>query len=1196
MRNRALWAWVLFCCALLLSACGGGSGRRGVDIVVTGSGPTSQVAGGDTVVFTMTVRNAGPGDASDVKVNDIVGNQLALTSITCTAAGGASCPETMGTTMTVPSMPAGSSLSFDVTVQASSTAHGTIGNSMSAQVAEDLDLSNNQATASATAYTASATLAVSASGPTGSVAAGGTAAFLMTVTNNGPDAATNVTIQNETGNGLTLSGAGITCVAAGGATCPSTGPLMSVPTLPAGGSLAFTVNTNVTASSPTATLTDKMTASADNSTSRSNAATATVTVVNPTSGVFATGTGPTGTVAGGGTAVFTMQVGNSGPDPATNVSILDNVGSGLSFVGLTCTASGGATCPTTLQPSMSVASMPANSALTFTVTTTVGQNINGTVINTLSVTADNDSNRSDNSATAVATVSTPRSTLTSSGSPPAGQVAGGATASFVMTVGNTGPNDATAVRIVNTVGSNLTFTGASCAASGGATCPASVGVVTNVDTLPVGGLLTLTINATVAPGTNGAITDTLQATASNDGTSGGTSVVAVGQAFTATSNLGVSGSGPSNVPGGTATSFLMTVTNSGPDAASAVHLVNTVGGNLTLTGVSCSASGGATCPPTLGAVMDASNLPAGGALTFTVNANVAAGTQGTITNTMTASVSTGNRTSVSGVAVGSAYSNNLSVSGSAPAGPVYAGQSATFAMTVANTGPGPAQNVALTSTLSSGLAADNSVGIGCVASGGAVCPAAPSSSMTVTAIPANGALTFTVPAIVNAGFNGSVSDTLAASAAGDARANDNSATASTTGASVDVGVVASGPATVSIGTNAVFTAVISNPGPSTVYNLGYTSSVTGAGAAGGTPTVTCTASAGATCPNPGGTTSLAANRTLTLTITIPALAYGPITSTTTISADGDAAGAGNNTSSATAQAVDPRSGSYRVFAADGTETTMSVDFDRGTYAMSGGGTVTFGAAGNGDYATSNPAVNFRVATDLIVGAHDFGNGVVPYVAGRSLGTSIADAQSQYNLGTRDLPVSGSPVTRPGSAAVTSDGTLFVCQADNGTLKPVASCAGSLASYGVSVGSDGLYTATPISGATSTLTFHVLRSGNSKVFVSAGDATDSLNNPIKRFRLGLPDSPALAGGALRGGSTVGEWVAVTLGSNSYASTGPISGALTASLSPISGSGASSLLKGTRSDGPAIYVMQSGPLAAAFGAYGGTASGQMQLVTP
>jgi uncharacterized repeat protein (TIGR01451 family) len=336
------------------------------------------------------------------------------------------------------------------------------------------------------------------------------------------------------------------------------------------------------------------------------------------------------------------------------------------------------------------------------------------------------------------------------------------------------------------------------------------------------------------------------------------------------------------VPGGSATSFLMTVTNNGPDAASAVHLVNTVGGNLTLTGATCAASGGAVCPTT-GAVMDVSSLPAGGALAFTVNANVAAGTQGTITNAMTASVTSGNRASVSGVAVGSAYSNSVSVTGSASPALVYAGQTANFAMTVANAGPGPAQNVALTNTLGSGLSAGGD--IGCVASGGAVCPASPASSMTITTLPANGALTFTVPAVVNAGVNGSVGNTMSASVAGDTRSTDNSATATTTGASVDVTVVASGPSRVTIGSNAVFTAVISNPGPSAVYNLGYTTTLSGAGA--GTGTVSCTASAGATCPSAGGTTTLPAGRSLTLTITVPAVAYGPITSSTTISADGE---------------------------------------------------------------------------------------------------------------------------------------------------------------------------------------------------------------------------------------------------------------------------------------------------------------------
>lgn len=1190
-------AWLAsFCCMLMLTACGGGSGRQGTDMVVTGSGPASPVAGGETVAVAMTVSNAGPGDAGSTRINSLVGNQLSLTAITCAAAGGAVCPETLGPSMTLDGVPAGGSLSFAVVLLASANASGTVSYTMTVQIEQDTNALNNQATVTATALSARSNLVVSGSGPGGTVTGGAVAKFLMTVTNTGPDAATNVRIDNDVGSGLTLTA--LACTATGGVVCPATGPSMSISSIPSGGTLSFEVSATVGAA-VNGFVSNKLSVVSDNDAVRSdNSFSASATVVTPRSGVFVIGTGPSAAVTGDSAAVFTMQVGNAGPDAATSLNLVNQVGSNLSLTGVTCLAAGGAVCPLSTGPVMSVASLPAGATLTFTVNTLVAAGVNGAVINTLSVTTANDSDRSDNSATAVATVLTPRARLTVSGTGPAGQVAGGATASFVMTVGNSGPDAANAVRVVNTVGGNLTFVGATCAASGGATCPASVGVVTEVPTLPVGGQLGFTVNAVVDAGANGAITNSVQASAAN---ASGTSAVAVGEAFTARSGLTVTGVGPSNVPAGTSANFQMTVTNTGPDPAAAVRLVNTVGGNLTQTGITCSASGGAVCP-TVGTVMDASNLPVGGVLVFNVAATVANGTQGVITNGLSAAVTTGTRTSVSAVAVGSAYANSISVSGTAPTGPLPGGASATFVMTVANAGPGAAQNLELSNVLSAGLSSSDGA-IGCTATGAAVCPATPSATMTVPSLPANGSLTFSFPVTVNADANGTVSSSFTAIAAGDSRATDNSTTVSTTASSVDVGVSQTGAAQVAAGGNAVFTAIVGNPGPSAASGLTITHTLGGAGSAGATASIVCTPSGGATCPATGpvmSVPSLAAGRSLTFTVTVPvaAGARGAIDSTFAVTAPGDPS-AGNNQQTTTTLAVDGRNGSYRAFAADGSSADLLLDFDAATYVMGSGGTQSFTTGTPSNEFVIGNATRFRVAADLVVGSHDFGNGLVPYVAGRTLGATVAEAQGGYNLGSREIPGGGGTAsTRPGSAAVAADGTLFICQMPGGQPRPPSNCGGGLTSYTLSVDGSGLYTATPLSGvSTSNYSFYLLRSGGSKLIVSAGSAVDDLGQAIQRFRIGLQDPPAVAGGQLAGGSTAGEWVDVVLSSSTYSVTGTSNpGVITANLATVAGSGASSLLLGTRSDGASIYVMQAGPVAVVYGTPAGTANGLLQILAP
>src|SRR5580698_4710592 len=95
---------------LTLAGCAAGSGRQGTEIVVSGVGPTDQVQGGGNAVFVMTVKNAGPYNASNIKVVDNVGNQLKLISITCAPSGGATCPSAPTVEMQIPSLNNGGAL------------------------------------------------------------------------------------------------------------------------------------------------------------------------------------------------------------------------------------------------------------------------------------------------------------------------------------------------------------------------------------------------------------------------------------------------------------------------------------------------------------------------------------------------------------------------------------------------------------------------------------------------------------------------------------------------------------------------------------------------------------------------------------------------------------------------------------------------------------------------------------------------------------------------------------------------------------------------------------------------------------------------------------------------------------------------------------------------------------------------------
>lgn len=126
---------------------------------------------------------------------------------------------------------------------------GTTANLATATATIDLD-ANERIVCTYTNTRRQADLRVTKSAsPAGSVPAGQTITYTIAAINNGPDAANGASIMDGPVSGLTCPRPGTTpsCTASGGATCPGslaglfTAPGVAVPTFPAGGSIAITL-------------------------------------------------------------------------------------------------------------------------------------------------------------------------------------------------------------------------------------------------------------------------------------------------------------------------------------------------------------------------------------------------------------------------------------------------------------------------------------------------------------------------------------------------------------------------------------------------------------------------------------------------------------------------------------------------------------------------------------------------------------------------------------------------------------------------------------------------------------------------------------------------------------------------------------------------------------------------------------------
>jgi len=800
--------------------------------------------------------------------------------------------------------------------------------------------------------------------------------------------------------------------------------------------------------------------------------------------------------------------------------------------------------------------------------------------------------------------------LVVSGVGPATQLNGGDSATFTMTVSNLGDFAASNVVIRNaTVQVSQSAISITCTAGGGATCPTATGTVMTVPVLPAGGSLVFTITGSVNAGASGTISDTMSASAdvgdvnqANNSFTVTGAVVSNDVSVTITPPAGPLVNGP--------TTFTAVVTNAGPNTAENVVLTTTASSDLTFSpsDVTCVPSAGASGATlqTDGTLLVAS-IPLNGTLTCNIPVIVADATNGfAIVSMASATVGDARASNDTGTASANAtLVHDLTIVGTAPSTPLGAG-AATFTMVVTNLGPATASNVSLTTTVSASLTLDPSA-ITCVATGGAVVPTVQANGTLLSpAIPTNGVLTCSIPVTVADATSTFAAVTMSTGTVGDLHPADNSATATAT-VSSNLGVTQAGATQVAAGSPTAFVAVVSNPGPATATNLtinwthGTTTGVT-------FDTPTCSGSAGATCPTTLGSTmtvpSLAVGRTLTFTFNVStdASVRGTITNTVSVTSTEDT-DLSNNVATATTTAVDAHNGTYTVFAANGKSYSLSIDFDAGTYTMSGNGQTTqktFTLDASGDYVVSGDA-RLRLGQDIMIGAHDFGSGLVPFVGARTLVTNLASLAGSYDLATRNVPTAGSPTTHAGMAVI-SGNTLSVCQSDTGQVIVVKNCdAASRKDYlNLSV-SGNVFTGTTTGGEQ--YSFSVANVGGLKVLLSAGQAPDT----SQQFRIGLIDSAAglTFGPPLRGPSSTGEWLAMTLSNSTnpptYSATlasSPSTTTDSATLVDVNSNAAPfSMLTGTDAPrGADIYLMQSSPLVVVVGNFAQTASGLLQIGLP
>lgn len=243
--------------AVGLVSCGGGGGDSGsggsssgggttppaaVDrVVLTLDAPTAPTPAGGSPIFEVTLTNPTFSDAEDVRLEVTYGAGMSHGSVSCGSTGIAACPSNPDA-MNVALLPRTSSLRFRVYPRVLYGASGPVTVSVQVTARNDEVTTNNSAQFTNTVFSTDVSAAIATNAM--DVVGGDSIRYSMTVANAGPDAAPDVVIASQLSGRQTLTG--VSCVASGGAVCPGSSALnMTIPTLPAGGSLAFAVDTQV---------------------------------------------------------------------------------------------------------------------------------------------------------------------------------------------------------------------------------------------------------------------------------------------------------------------------------------------------------------------------------------------------------------------------------------------------------------------------------------------------------------------------------------------------------------------------------------------------------------------------------------------------------------------------------------------------------------------------------------------------------------------------------------------------------------------------------------------------------------------------------------------------------------------------------------------------------------------------------------
>ncbi len=762
-----------------------------IDLSVVKTANVTSVPAGNQITYTLIVRNDGAGTSTNVRVVDNLPNLAPddLTIISATSTGGGVVTQTGNATGEIevafaslaPSQQ--ETITIVVAVPASAVAAAAITNT--ATITGDgieTNLNNNSSPVDVE-ITRQSVLTISKTDTPDPNSVGGTLTYEILVTNTGPSTANNVVISDSLPSGLTFDSVSTT---AGTATEVGGVITANIPTLAVGAEVTVTVVTTIQASFAGSTIPNTATARADDAALVTANAT---TTVNPQVDLALTKTDSVDPVNRGAQLVYTLVATNNGPSGATNVEVVDTLPTDVTFV----SATGGTITAAGNVITVNVGTLASGESKTVTITVNVAQTAattftNNALVRSTESTAGFDSdttNNADSEPTATQSLIDLAITKTDSADP----IIPGQPLVYTIVVTNNGPSNATQVRVTDNLPNGIQITSAT-STVGTVTIPASAqdttpanndDLIVNVGNLALGATATITVNATVLPGTTGTLTnvanvESLDTSLTETNTANNIATETTGLTPAIDLRISKVDSIDPAFAGGALT-YTIVVTNDGPSTATNVTLSDTLPAGVTFTSVTS----------TQGTVSNAAGVVSGSLGTLAPNASatitlivgVNVTTRGSITNTASVVADqTESNTQNNSASASTAINANvdLGITKTDSVDPVAAGGNLVYTLIVTNSGPATATGVVVTDNLPTGLSfVSGSSTVGTVSNvGNAV-------TVNVGTLATGATATVTLNTTVASTTTGTISNTATVtSSENDTNTTNNSATQPTT--------------------------------------------------------------------------------------------------------------------------------------------------------------------------------------------------------------------------------------------------------------------------------------------------------------------------------------------------------------------------------------------------------------------------------